>query len=322
MNRLTLEEFRTRTAEFDRAVAATPGLEPFCSSALWQLAAHDHLRQDPPRRHLIVENGGAWLVFAGGNQPGLLLPFEASWGFASPVVGPPPALASLIIEAAAAERQERGQKLALCITGLDREGALHRMIRDLRTAQRFYQEAEGTDGLSIDLADGVEGWLARRSRKFRRTLAAAEKTCAELEIVDASREAPAELYERILAIQRRTYKWAEGTDIFQIPAYAAFYRALLDRFAAGGGLRLLFAHRDGEDLAHIFGAVSGATYRGLQMSYVDDARDLGLGNFLQLENLRRCEAENITRYDLGMVSPYKERWADRRDERVTVYWVA
>ena len=84
-------------------------------------------------------------------------------------------------------------------------------------------------------------------------------------------------------------------------------------------MRLLFAQRDGEDLAYIFGGVTGNTYRGLQMSYVEEARTLGLGNRLQLENLLRCSAEGITRYDLGMPSPYKERWADRQEVNTGIF---
>lgn len=57
------------------------------------------------------------------------------------------------------------------------------------------------------------------------------------------------------------------------------------------------------------------------MSYREDLRPLGLGNRLQLENLRRCEAEGIARYDLGMHSPYKERWADRREENTGIFLV-
>ncbi len=320
MHRSTLAGFRENTGAFDTAVAATPGIEPFCSSALWQLAAHDHLRQAGDRRHLIAESDGAWLLFAESQTPGYFLPFEASWGFASPLAGPPRAILPLLHAAAAAESAEHGRPLLLCLTGLTRESELHRSLRQPHPGRLHYQEAEGTDGMQIDLRGGVDAWLARRSRKFRRTLAAAEKASAPIDIVDASADPPERIYQRLLAIQQRTYKWAEGTDIFQMPEYAAFYRDLLHRLSASGQLRVLFAVRDGEDLAHIFGGVSGPIYRGLQMSYLDTAADLGLGNRLQLENLRRCEAEGIATYDLGMVSPYKERWADQRIGRVTVYW--
>lgn len=320
MQRYSLAGFREDTAAFDAAVAATPGIEPFCSSSVWQLAALDRLRQAGEQRHLIASGDGAWLLFAESATPGYFLPFEASWGFASPVAGPAGSILALMHEAADSEHREHRRPLVLCLAGLNRGGELHRLLHASRAGRVHYQEAEGTEGMRIDLTDGVEAWLARRSRKFRRSLASAAKACAGIEIVDASTEPPDTLYPRILAIQQRTYKWAEGTDIFQMPEYAAFYRELLERLSRAGTLRALFAVRDGEDLAHVFGGVSGTTYRGLQMSYLDRVADLGLGNFLQLENLHRRAAEGITRYDLGMYAPYKERWADERIPRVTVYW--
>ena len=57
------------------------------------------------------------------------------------------------------------------------------------------------------------------------------------------------------------------------------------------------------------------------MSYVDSAKDRGIGNALQIENITRVAAEGVTRYDLGMHSPYKERWADTRDAYIGVFVV-
>jgi len=57
------------------------------------------------------------------------------------------------------------------------------------------------------------------------------------------------------------------------------------------------------------------------MSYREEVRSLGLGNRLQLENLRRCAAGGIVRYDLGMHSLYKDRWADRREENTGIFLV-
>lgn len=323
MNRLTLAEFRSRREAFDEAAAATPGVCGFCSGSAWQLAAREHLHggADGGRREWIVERDGAWLLFAEQDQRGVWFPFEVAWMFGSPLVGGAEAARTLLVEAAAAEASRVGNPSAFFLGGLVRGGAMHSALRSLEPRSRILRDYPGTDVMMIDLGEGLEAWLRRRSRKFRRTLREASAERAGLEILDLSREDAATLYERLLAIQRRSYKWREGTDIFQIPGYAAFYRELLEDLQATGGLRALVARRDGVDLAHIFGGVRGDVYRGLQMSYVEEARDLALGNRLQFENLRRCAAEGIATYDLGMRAPYKERWADRAEPRVGVFWV-
>jgi CelD/BcsL family acetyltransferase involved in cellulose biosynthesis len=211
--------------------------------------------------------------------------------------------------------------LAFFIGGLTVDGAVHRALQALRPVSRCWREYPGMDLMQIDLGEGFEAWEGRRSKKLRRSIRGLETAVAGLEIIDLSKEAPDEIFARILAIQRASYKWQEGTDIFQMSGYAAFYRALLGGLHATGNLRVLIARRDGIDLAHIFGGVAGTTYRGLQMSYIEEARDLGLGNRLQLENLRRCADGGIVTYDLGMHSPYKERWADRCEKRIGVLWV-
>ncbi len=245
------------------------------------------------------------------------MPFEAAWMFGCPLLGEPEAAFALLVDVACEERDSR-RPVAFFLGGLSLGGEMHRSVPG--KGGRVLRAFPGTDGMFIDLSDGVEAWLARRSRKFRRTLRDAQAGIAGLEIEDASSAPPGELFERLLAIQRRSYKWREGTDIFQMPEFVAFYRSLLEGLHASASLRVLIASRDGLDLAHNFGGVFAGTYRGLQMSYVEEARELALGNRLQWENLCRCAAEGIKNYDLGMHSPYKERWADRREERVGVLW--
>ncbi len=322
MNRLDLSEFRERAGAFDAAVEATPGVCGFCSGSLWQLAAHDHLHGTAPeRRHLLLERDGTWLAFAEQEPSGVLLPLEAAWMFGCPLAGDPGAALALLLDAARAERDTSGRPFVVFLGGMVRGGAMHlAALQTLSGRGRGLRQHECTDAMRIDLDEGVEAWLARRSRKFRRSLGEPATAPPGVSFEDASRGEPDELFERILAVQRRSYKWREGADIFQLPEYREFYRALLRGLRNGGGLRLLFARRDGEDLAHIFGGVAGRRYRGLQMSYIEAARDFGLGNRLQLENLRLCAAEGIVDYDLGMPAPYKERWADRREERVGLLW--
>lgn len=321
MNRLTMAEFRVRTGEFAEAVAATPGTCGFCSGPLWQLAAYEHLHSGASGDPIIFERDGVWLLFAPQKPSGIHFPLEASWIFGCPLAGDPTAAVALLREAAARVAAERGHPLAFFVGGLVPDGPVHRALRTLEPGSRCWREYPGMDVMRIDLGEGFEAWRERRSKKFRRTLRDAAGPVPGLEIVDLSKEDPDVLFEILLGIQRDSYKWQEGTDIFQIPGYAAFYRALLEGLHATGNLRVLVARREGVDLAHIFGGVAGGTYRGLQMSYRESARDLGLGNRLQVENLRRCADEGIEHYDLGMHAPYKERWADRWEKRMGLLWV-
>lgn len=315
MKRLTLAEFRERSDEFAAAVAATPGVSHFCSGPLWQLAAHDFLHTIPDEKtRFILEDEGTWLLCVEREQARVFFPFEAAWMFGCPLIGDP----QRAVELLRAARQWLPQPSGFCLGGILLDSPLHGALRELQPRARRYEEFPSTDCMILDLHDGVEGWLNRRSKKFRRTLRDAE-TNEGIVFVAAGDAPPESLYYRLLEIQRRTYKWREGTDIFQMPDYAAFYQSLLAGLHRRGELRLLFAQRDGEDLAYIFGGVTGNTYRGLQMSYVEEARTLGLGNRLQLENLLRCSAEGITRYDLGMPSPYKERWADRQEVNTGIF---
>lgn len=317
MQRLTLEELRERSGEVAAAALRTPGASALCSGPDWQFAAHDGLHGAAgARSHLIVEDAGSWMIFVERERERIYFPFESAWMFSSPVTGDPDRIVDLLLTAP----RWLGGPVGLCLGGIRCESPLHEAVRRIEPATRRYDEFAATECMLIDLGEGIESWLGRRSPKFRRTLRDSEKASG-IEIVEAGGELDEELFDRILAIQRRTYKWREGTDILKAPEYVAFYRTLFTDLRARGDLRLLFAQRDGEDLAYIFGGVAGDTYRGFQMSYVEEARSLGLGNRLQLENLHRCEAEGIARYDLGMHSPYKERWSDRREENTGIFLV-
>lgn len=318
MNRIGPEQFLQRREEFDLRVADTPEVATFCSQSSWQRAAIDHLSSgfDVGER-FIIEEEGAWLLFAERRGTGVLYPWESSWMFGCPLVGDPSHSVDLLWRFAG---QVFPRKVGFCIGGVRRNGCLQHELEARRPGCRDGQEFPGTDCMIIDLSDGFEAWWNRRSRKFRRSMR--QRGIAEgLEIEDASGAPVPELLERILSLQKKTCKWKEGTDIFLHGEYRRFYACLMEDLQARRSLRVIFAREDGRDIAFQMGGLHGDGYRGLQMSYVEEARSLGVGNWLQLENLKRCAAEGVREYDLGMHSPYKERWADRRDEYRVLFLV-
>ena len=72
----------------------------------------------------------------------------------------------------------------------------------------------------------------------------------------------------------------------------------------------MFARLEGEDVAYIFGAVFGDTYRGLQFSFDSRFSSLSLGNLCQLEEVRRLIESGLRRYDLGSEVRYKRNWGE------------
>lgn len=324
MQRISHDEFAARRDQFDAAVARTPGISKFCSSSTWCLAAREHLFGAKPGQEddFIWRDEGhpdRWLLF-GRSAWWYWQPFEAAWLFACPMVGSPPEIAVEALLEAAGPPGIREKTEGFVIGGIPEGGELHQALRRTgEMAARGYREYPATDCLTIDLDQGWESWLARRSRKFRRSLDAADRRCrdAGLEIQShgglfETVEGGDELFERILAIQTRTAKWESGTDIFQDESYRRFYRQIFRDLRDRGGLRVLIATRAGRDVAHIFGGVFAGEYRGLQMSYAAEVAHLGVGNWLQWENIRLRSDEGIRHYDLGMEAPYKLRWADER----------
>ena len=117
------------------------------------------------------------------------------------------------------------------------------------------------------------------------------------------------LYDRIQAVEARSWKAREGVGISAGPM-RAFYGAMLPRLCALGQQRTLFARAEDRDIGYILGAVFEGEYRGLQFSYDDDWRALGLGSLLQYHQIVALCDEGIGRYDLGTEMDYKRRWAE------------
>ncbi len=317
MKRLDPVTFRERVADYEAAIVACPEIAKFCSGPDWQLAAHSGLHgQSDDGEIFVFEEEGTWLVFR-ENAPSVFFPLESAWCFGCPIIGDPESAVALL-RRAVSKLSPGGA--GFLISGVRIDGHLHAELKKQEAGALRYSEFPTTDCMIIHLSDGIDEWLARRSKKFRRTIRNLSLP-EEIVIESAGDGDPETQFSRMLAVQQKTYKWRDGSDIFQSDEYRDFYRDLLGRLSEKGGVRIQFAKKDGEDVAYIFGGVSGNVYRGFQMSYAEEMRSFGLGNILQIDNLRRMEAEGVCHYDLGMHSEYKERWADEREEYIGVFLV-
>ena len=161
------------------------------------------------------------------------------------------------------------------------------------------------------LAGGLDGFMTRRSARFRANLRRAERQGHQLGLVFEryTHDHDGSIYERILDIERNSWKGRAGEGFDQEPS-RSFYAEVITRLHQTGRLRVIFIRLDGQDVAFVFGGVFGDVYRGLQMSYRDTHSQFSLGNLGQLAMIRWMSEDGIETYDLGTEMDYKLSWAE------------
>lgn len=316
-NRDRLVDVELLGADFDAAACATPGISPYCTSRDWAVSATRHLH--PGRKPIVVRRDGHWVALTLGvhEQVGpFLQPFEADWGFASPLMGPDSrAAVELLCEVLASERD--GWQVAV-LTGLTFE--MTSLIALTLDSQYRVVLREGLSCQMGRLSDGLDPYMSRRSSRFRRNLRRDQRRAKaqgiEFELVDSSVPL-SHVMPRIMSVERRSWKHASGQSVLASPRYRAFYMNVMQRGARRGARRVMFAKQGDTDLAYVFGGVMGGAYRGFQLGFDDTLAHLGLGNQVQMALIEALIEEGCDTYDLGMAMAYKDRWADETLELQT-----
>lgn len=320
---LTFAQLDARVADFDGFLERTHETDLFCSSSDWVLPARYAFA--PRARPFVLElpEGFVALMSVPTVEGGrALLPLEASWGLASPFIGPDPE--PLVDALFTLMGQEEPPADAMFLSGVQVGGRAFRAIEKAASLSRRWVLYEGpTAGRHVaDIRGGLEAFFTRRSPKFRanvrRERRAATAAGVYYEYCDRF-DSPAEVlatYERIQRVERQCWKGQAGHGIDLDPGYS-FYRLMLLRLAARQRLRVVFACRGDDDLAYVFGGLFLNTYRGLQCSFVDAHRALAPGVLVHTEMIERLSAEGIAQYDLGSEMEYKRRWGEEGLRTVT-----
>lgn len=311
MSWLSFAEVDRRSDEIDELAARTPDIDAFCSSSAWVLPAQAAFA--PNARPLVLESGGGMAAFMSLTLDGgvvAAVPLEASWGLASGLLGPEPepVVAAFLAALRAEPSEDRPRVVAFSGTDPDSRAA---EVLDRAGAR---PAGMATDRIVASLDGGLEGFLGRRSPKFRaearRARRAAEASGVVYERhVDFADGAVGRAEERILAVERQSWKSAEGNGIDAGPM-REFYRRMLPRLAKKGSLRLVFVTRGGQDLAFCFGGITGGIYRGLQVSFDHAHAKESPGVLAHLEMIRLLSEEGALGYDLGTDMEYKRRWGE------------
>ena len=302
MQQLSLSDLDDLWHEFEGAVDATPEVDPWCSGPDWQIPVCTGFAPDAERILLTTANNDGFAllaVYEGPDGTELIGGLEPLWGFGTPILGADPAT---VAAAAAAFVKERAGWQTLFLPGmpvtvaLDSDGNPTRpqpspdgLLLSVAVGLSSLGPVHATEGITrqiADLDDGYDGWLARRTAKFRRNLrqATATATDAGLTVEDVS-TAP-DLFNRLLTIERQSWKGLEESGI-TTEEMATTYRLMIDRLRQRGRLLAYVARLDGRDVGYILGGIRAGRYRGLQLSFADDVRHLSIGNLLQDHQLRQ-----------------------------------
>lgn len=298
--------------EFDRAVAATPAIDRFCSSSAWTLAASRALM---PRRSPFSFAGasGYFAAMRGVHPAGFpyIEPLELAWGLAASLISADPE--ALVAEVVAMLAGRRDWQLAI-FAGLTGDGPQRRALD--RMLPPRWERRRGTPTVRhvASLDGGIDGFLSRRSRELRKSLRKAGRAATEAGVVfehvrGNSADDAVAIYERIQRIEAGTWKAREGVGI-SVGPMRLFYELMLPRLCEQHQQRTLFARLGDRDIGYILGAVFEGEYRGLQFSYDDDHAQLGIGSLLQYHQIVELCDHGVARYDLGTEMDYKRRWAE------------
>ncbi|MEE2786902.1 MAG: GNAT family N-acetyltransferase [Myxococcota bacterium] len=317
MEWLSYAELDGHRHAFDEGVWQTPNIDQFCSSTYWILPAARHFAPDcAPFIFSSDDTYGAFMTVEQAGGLNAALPLECGWGLAAPLIGPDADRAVGLLASAWRKRRDID---AIILAGLPPsppwiDALSARFDRSCRIGlgERCIRRLASLDG-------GLDGFMRRRSPKFRRSVRQAQRKAlaAQVSFERVSNVPAAGLLERILAVERASWKGQRGEGMDQSPS-VHFYADMVARLTQDGVCRVIFARQHDHDIGFVFGAVVQRHYRGLQMSFDHRFVTMGLGNCLQLAMIEQLCAEGVDVYDLGTDMPYKARWAEETFETAII----
>jgi Acetyltransferase (GNAT) domain len=305
----------TGHSRWDTDAATAPGIDAWCSRPTWTTAVHHAFATDTdpgPPLGLYSELGlASFAQLQADDGSTVLAPLDRVWGFGANIVpSEHTSLEELTNDTAAALLAVPDWKICV-LAGTIEDSAL-----DAATISAFGRHlplyaGEERTRCQASLAGGIDGYLSRRTREHRRNIRQAERraTKAGVTFTVADNVDSTKTIARLHAIEATSWKGIDGSGI-EAPEMAALYERLVRDLNARNALRCVFAQTDEGDVGFILGGVLGNTYRGLQISFTESARELSVGNLLQWHEVQRMCAEGLHTYDLGMDIDYKRRWAE------------
>lgn len=310
---------------WQKLALSTGQVDPICCGPAWNLAYHAVFHPNSRIFYLQSQNSLLMLCeYREAEQDVCLMPIENGWLFGQPLLGPE--AFELFREAAKIFTRAYGGRLPpIFISGIPQAAPEELLFfANFSTAFDIYKY-RSTVQCSASLDGGLEGWLGRRSANHRAKLRKAIRKADAIGVCyerfrPQSPEECTSIYERMIAIERQSWKGRQHCGMAESPS-VEFYAALLEQYSKTHMGFVIIASHDGKDFGFVFGGASSWVYRGQQFSYIEDARDLSIGNLLQYEQVRWLCELGFKRYDMGPITgprmEYKQHWTEERRGSLT-----
>ena len=186
-----------------------------------------------------------------------------------------------------------------------------------RRATRLVRTGQGSYFLA--LPETYDAYLAQRGAKFRNHLKRIEKKIAAhgtADVLDGSNVSDvADSYQRLLQVERASWKHAHGTAISAVDRQSRFYRDLCEGAARRGRLHLQFLTLGGCPVAYNLGYIANGRYSYLKTSYDEQYKPLGVATYLRARLIASLIASGVQAVDFP-AEPYawERQWTE------TVRW--
>lgn len=292
----------------------------FCSSSLWQRAAHAAFAE-PGRQSHCWRTQEAMLALTEppnntATEDRCWLPHEAVWGFASTAVGKVPQKVGHDVAALLQEHIPLHDQVLLSGIQDSEEGQIfiEHLLRDIQS-HFIYKTGISTQRRHLPLAQAKPSatnpipMLGRSlQRSLHRASRRAQKQGVRFVCTQPSPQDLSHVLTRIWAIEHNSWKGIADVGIAS-GSMQTFYAHMLPRLALQQNLICIWAMHNHVDVGYWFGSRCGNILRGLQCSFIHTHAEFSIGNLLQQEAIQWGLKHHIATYDLGQDASYKARWA-------------
>lgn len=189
-----------------------------------------------------------------------------------------------------------------------------------------FTSRRGDASYFLDLPSTYDGYLAERSSKFRNFLRRAERRLADAgSVAVETLEDAADFdsaYDRLLAIERASWKHGHGTAVTAVPRQIGFYREMCRDAMRMGRLHLQWLMLEGHPIAYNMGYLRDGWYYYLKTSFDETHKALHPATVLRARLIAALIDRGIRAFDFpGAPYEWERQWTDtvRWHSVLTVY---